>query len=74
MRPFRLAERALTGRPWEMQLAPGVLDPISTCELALALGMTVSELGRRMSCHELTAVWPAYFAFKERQRKAAEDG
>jgi hypothetical protein len=28
--------------------------------------MTVSEIGERMSLHELTVVWPAYFAYKRR--------
>jgi hypothetical protein len=41
-------------------------DPIFTCELALALGMTVSELGSRMSLRELNVTWPAYFAYKRR--------
>jgi hypothetical protein len=45
---------------------PGVTDPIFLCELALALGMTVSEIGERMSRHELEVVWPAYFAYKAR--------
>lgn len=31
------------------------------CELALEMGMPLSELGERMSLHELTVVWPAYF-------------
>jgi hypothetical protein len=49
-----------------MELAPGIADPIFTCELALELGMPVGELGSRMSAHELTVVWPAYFAYRQR--------
>jgi hypothetical protein len=28
--------------------------------------MPVGELGDRMSAHELTVVWPAYFAYRHR--------
>lgn len=55
-----------------------MLDPLSLCELALELGMSVSELehgrGTPMSLHELTVVWPAYWAYKsrEQERQAAE--
>lgn len=38
-----------------------------TCELALELGMPVSELGQRMSSHELTVLWPEYFAYRRRE-------
>ena len=47
-------------------------DPIFTCELALELRMPVSELGQRMSAHELCVVWPAFFAWRARAR-ARED-
>lgn len=57
-----------------MTLAPGVTDPLFTHELALELGMTVGELGDRMSAHELTVAWPAYFAYRNRvQQKAQEE-
>jgi len=29
--------------------------------------MTVSDLGERMSAHELCVAWPAYFAYKQRE-------
>ena len=56
-----------------MELPPGVPDPIFMCELALELKMPVSELGERMSAHELTAVWPAFFRHRARERKRQED-
>ncbi len=48
------------------------MDPISVCELALELGIPVGELGARMSAHELTVIWPAFFAYKARERARAE--
>ena len=35
--------------------------------------MTISEIGRRMSCHELTVSWPAFLAFKDREQKREAD-
>jgi hypothetical protein len=52
-----------------MELPPGTVDPIFMCELALELKMPVGELADRMSAHELTAVWPAYFRHLERERE-----
>lgn len=43
--------------------------PMFVCQLALKMGMTVEELGLRMSNYELTVTWPAYF---EAQRKLEE--
>ena len=56
-----------------MELAPGIVDPIFLCQLALELHMPVGELGARMSAHELTVVWPAYFAWRERARQRDEE-
>lgn len=56
-----------------MELAPGMTDPIFLCELALELKMPVGELCTRMSAHELTVVWPAYFAWRQRARDRAEE-
>jgi hypothetical protein len=50
------------------------------CELAEKLGLTVSELlhgrGTPMSLQEATVIWPAYWAYQnreqERQLKEAE--
>lgn len=56
-----------------MALGPGMLDPISTCELALELHMPVGELGHRMSAHELAVVWPAYFRVRAEARQREED-
>lgn len=41
------------------------------CELALELGMTLSELRSRMSAHELAVVWPTFFATRARERERA---
>lgn len=51
-----------------MQLGPGMVDPIFLCELAIELKMPVGELGSRMSAHELAVVWPAFFAWRDRER------
>lgn len=56
-----------------MTLPPGVADPIFLCELAETLGMTIGDLGRRMSAHELTVVWPEFFAYKAREQKRQEE-
>ncbi len=49
------------------------MDPISLCELAVQLGLTVSELehgrGAPMSLQELTVIWPAYWAYQHRQQE-----
>lgn len=56
-----------------MELAPGIVDPIFLCELALELHMPVGELGSRMSAHELAVMWPAYFQYREREREREEE-
>jgi len=43
----------------------GVPDPMFLCELALELHMPVGEMCGRMSLHELTVMWPAFFAARE---------
>jgi hypothetical protein len=55
-----------------MELAPGLTDPIFLCELALELRMPVGELGSRMSAHELTVIWPAFFEYRQRVRDREE--
>ena len=52
-----------------MELPPGVPDPIFLCELALELRMPVGELGDRMSAHELTVLWPAFFRYRQREQE-----
>lgn len=47
-------------------------DPLFEHELALELGMTVGEMHQRMSLEELTVRWPLYWAYRNRQRKRAE--
>lgn len=47
-------------------------DPIFTYQLALELHMSVEELGHRMSAHELSVGWPAFFAWRERTREREE--
>lgn len=56
-----------------MELPPGVVDPIFACQLALELHMPVGELGQRMSAHELSVVWPAYFNWRARAREREEE-
>lgn len=56
--------------PWQPQKPGLVADPLFEHELALRLHMPVGELHERMSLHELTVQWPAFFAFE--RRKAAE--
>jgi len=47
-------------------LPQGLVDPLFAYELAERLHMSVGELGQRMSLHELTVGWPAYYASKKR--------
>lgn len=47
----------------------GVQDPMFTCELALEMGMPVSELGQRMSNYELNVLWPAYYVARNEEIK-----
>ena len=58
-------------------LPPGVLDPLTECELALEMNMTLAELyhgrGTPMSAHELSVVWPCYFEAKRRMAQAEYD-
>jgi hypothetical protein len=56
-----------------MELPPGTADPIFMCELALELRMPVSELADRMSAHELTVVWPAFFRYRQREAEREEE-
>ena len=51
----------------------GVADPIFTCELALELRMPVGELEQRMSAHELTVLWPQFFAWRQRVAEREAD-
>jgi hypothetical protein len=46
-----------------------VPDPIFLCELALELRMPISEIGERMSAHELGVTWPAFFRYRDRVRE-----
>lgn len=59
-----------------MRLPPGMADPLFLHELALRLHMPVGEMCNRMSAHELTVLWPAFFErqaiIAERQHDAAE--
>jgi hypothetical protein len=48
----------------------GVADPMFLCDLALQLGMPVSELGQRMSNYELNVTWPAYFDAKRHREES----
>lgn len=60
-----------------MQLPPGTVDPLFECELALGLHMTLAELrhgrGTPMSASELAVEWPAFFRYRDRERKRKED-
>jgi len=55
-----------------MELPMGVPDPMFLCELALELGMPVGEMCNRMSLHELTVTWPAFFAARNKQAEREE--
>lgn len=63
-----------------LELPAGTVDPIFMCELALELHMPVGELGDRMSAHELSVLWPAYFKYRaqaaerEQERQRARAG
>lgn len=71
-----MADRARQGYHWEMQLPPGVVDPIFMCEMAERFQMTIGELcygrGTPMSLHELSVVWPAYFEYRQMLQDRAE--
>jgi heme A synthase len=56
-----------------MPLPPGTVDPLFMHELALELGMPVGEMCERMSAHELTVLWPAFFAWRRREHKREEE-
>jgi len=71
-RSFRSAGRAREGLTWELQLAPGMVDPLFLCELALEMHMPVGEMCDRMSARELYVVWPAYFRWREAERERQE--
>jgi len=43
------------------------VDPLFLHELALELHMPVGEMCNRMSAHELTVLWPAFFAYRNRE-------
>jgi hypothetical protein len=58
---------------WVTQTGPGMVSPIFLCQLALELHMPVGELGNRMSAHELSVVWPTFFAWRERARRREEE-
>lgn len=50
-----------------MKLPMGTLDPISECERALKLGMSITELrrgrGAETTAHEMCVIWPLYDRF-----------
>lgn len=48
-------------RPWRFALPPEIADPYFMCELALELGMTLQDLGRRESNWNVCVTWPAFF-------------
>lgn len=66
-------------RPWRFALPPEIADPYFMCELALELGMSLQDLGRRESNWNVCVTWPAFFAERarmneiERARRAAAD-
>ena len=47
-------------------------DPIFLGELALELHMPVGEMCQRMSLHELTVFWPAFFRDRHEQEVRRE--
>ncbi len=65
MRDFQTAALMAEGKA-DAYFPPGVVSPYFACQLALRLGMPVSELHTRMSNHELTVIWPAFFKAEAR--------
>jgi hypothetical protein len=55
-----------------MELQPGMADPIFMHELAEHLHMTVGDVGRRATAHEVTVGWPLYFEWKAKQQSQAQ--
>lgn len=53
------------GRTWMQQLPPGVPDPMFLHDLALEMGLPVAEMCERMSAHELTVEWIAYYEARD---------
>jgi hypothetical protein len=49
-----------------------MVDPIFLCQLALSLGMPIGEMCDRMSAHELSVVWPAFYRWQETERERQE--
>lgn len=64
MPDFRTAVEAEKGNV-EGGYPQGIVSDYFRCQLALKLGLTLSEMnhgrGAPMSDHELTVVWPAFF-------------
>ena len=56
-------------RAWRFNLPLSVADPYFMCELALELGMSLEDLGRRESNYNVCVTWPAFF--EERRRLQA---
>lgn len=55
-----------------MQIPTGTVDPLFLHELALELKMPVGEMCTRMSAHELTVLWPEFFAYRRREQERQE--
>lgn len=53
-------------RPWRFSLPLSIADPYFMCELALELGVTLADLGRRESNYNVCITWPAFFAERSR--------
>lgn len=49
-----------------------MVDPLFACELALEMGKSVRELAESMSAHELSVVWPEFFAYRAREAHRAQ--
>ena len=57
----------------QMPTEKGLVDDLFIHELCLALHMSRRQLGEAMDVHELTVLWPEYYAALERERKREED-
>lgn len=53
-------------------MGKGLIDDLFIHELCIELGMSRRQLGESMDAHELTVLWPEYYASKERERVREE--
>lgn len=57
----------------QMPTGKGLIDDLFIHELCLALHMSRRQLGEAMDAHELTVLWPEFYAVQERERVRQEE-